>query len=88
MRRDQYRLPSGGQGLIEACRTRPDFLYEESQTAVYIDGPHHQYPERQARDMTQLVCMEDKGYTGVRFTHESDWNATVSKYPHVFGKDL
>jgi len=84
----QYRLPSRAQPLIEACHTRPDFLFEESQTAVYVDGPHHEYPERQERDKSQTACMEDQGYTVVRFTHYADWNEIVSRYPHVFGKEV
>ncbi len=83
----QYRLPSGGQVLIEACRTRPDFLYQQSQTAIYVDGPHHLYPERQARDKAQLACMEDQGYTVVRFPHQAEWDAIISRYPHIFGKE-
>src|SRR5262249_58452021 len=32
-------LPSHAQKLIETCKTRPDFFYEENQAAIYIDGP-------------------------------------------------
>ncbi len=49
----KYRLPSKAQVFIEACQTRPDFLYEAEQVAVYIDGPHHAYAERHARDARQ-----------------------------------
>ena len=80
-----YRLPSKAQPFIEACRTRPDFLYEEEQVAVYIDGPHHQYPERQARDGAQVECMEDRGYTVVRFGLDEDWENVIARYPNVFG---
>ena len=33
-----------------ACDTRPDFFYADHHAAVYIDGPHHEYPEGQQRD--------------------------------------
>lgn len=79
------RLPSRAQKLIEPCGTRPDFLYEDEQVAVYIDGPPHDYPERQQRDTAQTVAMEDYGYTVVRFRHDEDWLAEISRYPHVFG---
>ena len=48
----ELRLPTRGQVFVETCRTRPDFLYDNHQVAVYIDGPPHDYPERQARDRT------------------------------------
>jgi len=53
------RLPSHAQILLETCHTRPDFFYEQAHAAIYVDGPHHQYPERQQRDQTQKDCMED-----------------------------
>lgn len=72
-------LPSRAQTLIEQCRTRPDFLYDEKQTAVYIDGPPHEFPERKSRDQQQTEDMEDYGYTVVRFSHDDDWLATHPK---------
>jgi very-short-patch-repair endonuclease len=80
-----YRLPSKSQAFIEKCQTRPDFIYEEQQTLVYIDGPHHLYPDRQERDRAQTECLEDYGYTVVRFGIEEDWETEIRKYPHVFG---
>lgn len=80
-----HRLPSHAQRLIEACGTRPDFLYEGEQAAVYVDGPHHRYPERHARDVAQQICLEDAGYLLVRFGNEDDWGAVVARYPSVFG---
>jgi len=79
------RLPSDAQVLIEACETRPDFLYRDHLTAIYVDGPHHLYTERAARDQAQTEAMEDLGYTVVRFTAAEDWIAKISQYPGVFG---
>ena len=84
--RRQYRLPSKAQCLIENCQTRPDFLYDEFQTAIYIDGPHHDFPERQARDNLQVELMEDRGYTVIRFGHRDNWETIIAKYPNIFGK--
>ena len=81
----ELRLPTRGQVFVETCRTRPDFLYDNHQVAVYIDGPPHDYPEREARDRTQTDCMEDHGYTVIRFAHDDDWLAVAQRYPHVFG---
>jgi ATP-dependent helicase YprA (DUF1998 family) len=80
-----YRLPSKAQPLIETCGTRPDFLYEDAFVAVYIDGPHHQYPERRTRDQAQSTCMEDMGYTVVRFTLRESWSSIILQHPSVFG---
>jgi very-short-patch-repair endonuclease len=79
-------LPSHAQTLIEVCSTRPDFLYEEHHAAIYIDGPHHDYPERQARDKTQTECMEDRGYSVIRFGLEDDWDKIIAQLPYVFGR--
>jgi hypothetical protein len=79
------RLPSHAQYLLEACHTRPDFFYEKEHTAIYIDGPHHLYPERQQRDQTQRNCMEDTGYTIIRFTLQDDWPEIIKKYHSIFG---
>ena len=86
LERQNLHLPSHAQKLVEACETRPDFLYAEEQVAVYIDGPPHDFPERQARDHAQTEAMNDYGYTVVRFHHQDDWVAIIDRYPYVFGK--
>jgi very-short-patch-repair endonuclease len=80
------RLPSQAQHFIEACGTRPDFLYEECQTVVYVDGPHHEYPERQQRDAAQTEILEDYGYTVLRFSHNDAWEAIIAQHPNIFGR--
>jgi len=79
-----YSLPSHAQKLIEACHTRPDFLYEKDCVAIYVDGSHHLYEDRQKRDTAQSDCMEDMGYTVIRFGLLDDWDKVISKYPNVF----
>lgn len=78
-------LPSKAQPFIEKCKTRPDFLYPNHNTAIYVDGPVHEYPERHDRDQQQTDCMEDLGYTVIRFGHQEDWGAKIAKYPNIFG---
>jgi very-short-patch-repair endonuclease len=81
----ELRLPTRGQVLLEQCRTRPDFVYDNHQAAIYVDGPPHEYPEQQIKDRTQTSAMEDYGYTVIRFRHDDEWLPIVQRYPHVFG---
>ena len=78
------RLPTRAQGFIEICRTRPDFLYDNHSVVVYVDGSPHNYKDRQRRDAEQTNCMEDGGYTVIRFGIEDDWGSIVGKYPNIF----
>ena len=78
-------LPSAAQRFVESCKTRPDFVYEDAHAVIYVDGPPHDYPERQQRDADQTSCLEDYGWEVIRFHHEDDWQAIVDKHPHVFG---
>jgi very-short-patch-repair endonuclease len=78
-------LPSHAQKLIESCHTCPDFLYEKDSVAVYVDGSHHDFEARRVRDTDQTECMEDMGYSVVRFGLRDDWQAVIVKHPHVFG---
>ncbi len=80
------RLPTDAQKLIESCGTRPDFFYQNHQAAIYVDGPPHKHPERQKRDAQQNDCMEDSGYTVIRFPVEEDWDKIIQKYPSIFGQ--
>jgi len=80
-----YQLPSLAQMLISSCQTRPDFVYEDERAAIYVDGPHHDYPNRQSRDLQQTESLEDQGYTVIRFGHASDWGAILNNYPSIFG---
>ncbi|MCK4389103.1 MAG: DUF1998 domain-containing protein [Desulfobacterales bacterium] len=79
------RLPSRAQYFMEACKTRPDFFYEEHLAVIYVDGPVHDYPERTKRDAEQTDCLEDLGYTVIRFGHQDNWNEIIARFPHVFG---
>jgi ATP-dependent helicase YprA (DUF1998 family)/very-short-patch-repair endonuclease len=82
----KLRLPSRGQARIHACATRPDFLYDTAKVVIYVDGPAHEFPERQARDAQQDTCLENLGYRVLRFTLREDWRATFARYPGVFGE--
>lgn len=78
-------LPERAQFYYEPCQTRADFAYVSDQTAIYIDGPHHEHAHRKERDARQTACMEDRGWTVVRFGERDDWEATLRLFPSVFG---
>lgn len=81
------RLPDAAQVYIEDCQTRPDFIYNSGgvYAAIYIDGSHHDYPQRQARDRKQADLMEDYGYHVIRFGYRDDWAAILQGNKHIFG---
>lgn len=80
------RLPTHAQLLIEEATSRPDFFYADGyDAAIYIDGPHHDYPERKSRDAAKTTELEDLGYMVIRFGHEDDWEKILKEYPYVFG---
>jgi ATP-dependent helicase YprA (DUF1998 family)/very-short-patch-repair endonuclease len=80
------RLPSRSQVLIPQCNTRPDFIYDDKQAVIYIDGPPHDYPERRQRDRDQTECLEDMGYLVIRFNHQENWPELIARYPSIFGR--
>jgi very-short-patch-repair endonuclease len=80
------RLPDDGQRYIAEAQTRPDFVYTQQNTAIYVDGPHHDYPERADRDAHQAGRMRDLGWTVVRFGHADDWAQVVDSFRWVFGE--
>src|SRR3546814_12595372 len=45
LRERGLREPDRGQVLIEDAGTRPDFLYNDEFVAIYVDGPHHDFPD-------------------------------------------
>lgn len=85
LEKHKCRLPSQAQFLIEACGTRPDFYYRDAKVAIYVDGPHHDFPERQGRDKAQTDCLEDHGYIVIRFGAREDWEKKLRQFPNIFG---
>ncbi len=79
-------LPTDGQFLIANCGTRPDFYYAQVPAVIYVDGPAHDFPERQARDQVQEVTLDSKGYLVIRFGHQENWEEKFRQYPSVFGR--
>jgi len=82
----KYRLPSKAQPLLRDCNTRPDFLYEKEQVAIYVDGYHHLDSERRRRDALNTECLDDLGYIVLRFGILDDWEKLFAENTYLFGK--
>ena len=83
------KLPTAAQQVppaLDGCGTRPDFVYADDMAIVYVDGPMHDFPTRQSRDQTQTACVNDCGWTVVRFPAQADWDAIVAAHPGLFGR--
>jgi len=79
-------LPDAAQRLIEVCQTRPDFLYREQSTVIYIDGPVHDQPDVAAEDNEIRERLEDHGFTVVRFGYRKDeWPGIATEHSYLFG---
>jgi hypothetical protein len=79
------KLPSAAQRIFEKCGTKPDFFYENHLTAIYVDGSPHDFADRQQRDREATARMEEFGIIVVRFPHNDDWDAIISRFPNIFG---
>jgi very-short-patch-repair endonuclease len=80
-----HHLPTGAQELIAQAGTKPDFVYRDHYTVIYIDGPVHQYADRHRRDDEVTEKLEDLSYTVIRFGHQDDWSKIIARYPSIFG---
>ncbi|MDP9355799.1 MAG: DEAD/DEAH box helicase [Chloroflexota bacterium] len=80
-----FRLPDRAQPLLADFGTRPDFYYDETGTCVYVDGPFHEFPERQARDADVTARLEDGGIGIVRVQGDETWPEVVAAHGWVFG---
>ncbi len=80
-----YRLPAEAGTLFRKAGTRPDFVYRGENVVVYVDGPPHDFPDRQQRDAEKQAALEDLGYIVLRFRHDAEWDPLLKKYPSVFG---
>jgi very-short-patch-repair endonuclease len=79
------RLPTHAQRQISDCNTRPDFIYRDLYCAIYVDGPHHDFPERAQRDRDQEASLMEAGWTVVRFPLQTEWESIANRHPDVFG---
>lgn len=80
------RLPSRAQALVDSVGTRPDFIYDDRQIAIYVDGPIHEYPTRHERDLELARRLRAKGYAVLRFRHDDEWATILATNPDIFGE--
>ena len=80
-----HRLPDRAQVLMEDAGTRPDFVYDDVHVAIYVDGPHHRYPERAARDGAAEEQLFARGWSVLRFSASDDWTALIARHTSTFG---
>jgi very-short-patch-repair endonuclease len=81
-----HRLPSTAQLSLPQLQVRADFAYEEELFVVFVDGPHHDDPERRRSDAEADDRLMDAGYTVLRFHHREDWAKKASQWPGIFGR--
>ncbi|MCB5263165.1 MAG: DEAD/DEAH box helicase [Candidatus Cloacimonetes bacterium] len=81
-----YILPKTAQQLIEECHTRPDFIYQDKYTAIYIDGPVHDTADQRAKDKVIADSLNDLGWHIIRFRYDGDWQSIISNYANIFGE--
>lgn len=81
-------LPTYAQHYIPECNTKPDFIYKTNivSAAIYIDGPPHDFPDRQIRDKKLEEQMIDANFLVIRFHHRDNWIDTFEKFPSLFGR--
>ncbi len=79
-------LPDAAQQTIDACQTRPDFVYSDEYVVIYIDGPVHDKADIAAKDQQIIRCLEDLGYTVIRFGYrQEEWPAICADHAYLFG---
>jgi hypothetical protein len=87
LREHGYRLPDEGQTLIEAAKSRPDYIYRSpaGDTALFIDGPVHDFDNVAIRDAEAEERLINLGWNVIRARFDDDWSTVVTRHPSVFG---
>ena len=82
------RLPTSAQKYISEANTCADFYYEEQNTAIYVDGPPHDYPDQKAKDAQINTSLLEAGISCIRFHHamRDKWKDQVKAAPATFGE--
>jgi hypothetical protein len=84
-----YRLPDHAQSLIDHVGgVRPDFTFRrpDGDTAIFIDGPVHEYDHIAQKDVKAQLRLENAGWLVLRFTIEREsWPGVFAANPTVFG---
>lgn len=84
LRAHNARIPQRGRRLL-TIKSTPDYMFEEDQVLIYVDGPVHDYPDRKARDEGIEQRAREEGYRVLRFRHHDDWSELLDAYGRYFG---
>lgn len=79
-----HRLPDAAQKVLDDAYAKPDFFYEPN-ICVFVDGSHHDEPQRRVLDDQQRRGLKDLGYRVVVYHYLDDPAVVVARYPEVFG---
>ena len=82
------RLPARAQHFYEDYKTRPDFSYIGDNPAfIYVDGPPHDYPDRQERDKEQTaIAAGPRELRSSGFTIGTTGLKSLARHPSIFGE--
>ncbi|MDM8526698.1 DUF559 domain-containing protein [Anaerolineales bacterium HSG24] len=66
--------------------TQINILSVQEQATIYIDGPDHD--SIQARDADITECLENQGYSCLRFSYrnQTDWPNLCRAHSYLFGE--
>ena len=79
-------LPTAAQMFIARVGTRPDFFYEKHKAAIYVDGPPHDFPDRQQRDHESRPRWKMPASSSSGSATTTNWDAIIAEHPNLFGK--
>jgi very-short-patch-repair endonuclease len=80
------RIPQRGQTMeIGGVRTTPDFCFPDKNLVIYVDGPPHDFADRQQRDTEITAQLRALGWRVARFRHDDDWAQVVDNHANAFG---
>jgi superfamily II DNA/RNA helicase/very-short-patch-repair endonuclease len=82
------RLPSHAQRLLSEAGARPDFMYEQQNAVIFIDGPVHDNTHTANKDAVARENLSDLGYAVLVFRYDDrdNWSAILDKSLSTFGK--
>ena len=90
LRDDGRRLPDLAQHQpTDQVMVQTDFYCERDGrpgVCIFIDGPHHDDTNQQARDREVRSALEDRGFRVVAIGHQRPIVEQIDRHPDVFTK--
>ncbi len=75
-------LPTLAHETVGKCQARPDFCYQNTCLAIYVDGNDK---IRVERDAALAVKLENDGYMVLRFGEREQWDELFEAYGDLLG---